>query len=224
MSDCSLCPFLTACTAITLIALCFPANGVLQLQSTSFPPSTRLPTPCSKLFSFLFLTFFSFFFFHPHFYYYFLVDVEFWQRDQHGCYLYPGIIQHPKSHLHFVIMTAFNMTFLFSLETWCGFFWLRSGSLPLCGVFTSAQRAEQESCSQQCQYNPIKINRVPEKQQGLWVISRIPKTQEINFSENVLANLVPDSIWHLRTPVRTLGNIRTRFLCMPFPIRIANEN
>lgn len=35
------------------------------------------------------------------------------------------------------------------------------------------------------------------------MISRIPKTQEINFSENVLANLVPDSICHLCTLVRT---------------------
>lgn len=117
--------------------------------------------------------------------------------------LYSEVIQHLTSDLHLVITYAFNMIFLFSLDTQHGFFWIKSGSLPICSLFTSVQRAKQESCSQQCQYNPIKINRVPEKQQGLWVISRIPKTQEINFSENVLANLVPDSIWHLCTLVRT---------------------
>lgn len=31
-------------------------------------------------------------------------------------FLYPGIIQHPMSHLHLVIMTAFNMIFLSRLE------------------------------------------------------------------------------------------------------------
>lgn len=112
------------------------------------------------------------------------------------------------SHLHLAIMTAFNMIFVSNFESWCVFLWIESESLPFCGLFTSVQRAEQESFSQQCQYNTIKINRGPEKQQGLWVISRIPKTQEINFSENVLANLVPDSIWHLCAPVRTLSNIR----------------
>lgn len=47
-------------TAITLIALCFPANGVLQLQSTSSSLSTRLTTCFKFLFS-LFLLFFFFF-------------------------------------------------------------------------------------------------------------------------------------------------------------------
>lgn len=55
-------------TAITLIALCFPANGVLQLQSTSSSLSTRLTT----CFKFLFSLFLLFFFFFP------LIFVKWW--------------------------------------------------------------------------------------------------------------------------------------------------
>ena len=123
-------------TAITLIALCFPANGVLELQSTSFPPPTILLTPGSKLFCFPFLPFFKLFFTITII---FLIDVEFWYesltqlwttslldfkshlerskgKSAVRCYLYPGIIQHPAPHLHFVIMTAFNKIFVDSSE------------------------------------------------------------------------------------------------------------